>query len=80
MPPAVTIEADTHTAPALVNYSLKEISAGDVGSIYWPWRVVNRIKNYRVNEPMVAARWDFSACLFCYTLLTYANNYSRNDP
>jgi len=41
MPPAVTIEADTHTAPALVNYSLKEISAEDVGSIYWPWRVVN---------------------------------------
>lgn len=33
LPPAGTIEADTHTAPAVVNYSLKEISVEEVDDL-----------------------------------------------
>ncbi|MCL4473195.1 MAG: metallophosphoesterase family protein [Actinobacteria bacterium] len=36
LPPAGSIEADTHTAPAVVNYSLKEISVADVGELTDP--------------------------------------------
>lgn len=33
LPPAGTIEADTHSAPAVVNYSLKEISVDEVDEL-----------------------------------------------
>ena len=36
LPPAGSIEADTHTAPAAVSYSLKEISVSDVGDLTDP--------------------------------------------
>jgi len=71
LPPAGSLEADTHTGPAIVSYSLKEIAVNDVGDLTNPDSAARQdLENWR--DPVRSKEWSLIFRVALATMLTGA--------